>query len=208
MSKLVLVRHAQAATFENNSDRLTSTGEQQAIALGEFFRSRNISFDEIYSGIFERHTRTAQLAGFDQFAPMPEFNEYDAAGILRSAGHTEPARDNRELQARFDALMPQWIAGTLDASGVESFAEFRARVQRGIRKIIEADRGSRRVIVFTSGGPIGVSVQTVVGAKEPMAVELNWRIRNCSLTEFLFTRKRISLDSFNATPHLTEVTFR
>ena len=208
MSKLVLVRHGQAATFERNSDRLTPIGEQQAIALGEFFRSRGVSFDEIYSGTFERHTRTAELAGLDKFHSMPEFNEYDAPGILRSAGHTEPAKDNRELQSRFDALMPRWIAGTLEATGVESFADFRARVQGGLRKLIEADRGSRRVIVFTSGGPIGVAVQTVVGAKEPMALELNWRIRNCSLTEFLFTRNRISLDSFNATPHLAEVTFR
>jgi len=208
MSTLVLVRHAQAATFEKNSDRLTAIGDQQSIALGEFFRSRNISFDEIYSGTFERHTRTAELAGFREFQRMPEFNEYDAPGILRSAGHTGPAKDNRELQSRFDALMPLWMAGTLGAPGVETFAEFRARVQCGLRKIVEADRGSRRVVVFTSGGPIGVSVQTVVGAKEAMALELNWRIRNCSLTEFLFTRGRISLDSFNATPHLSEVTFR
>jgi broad specificity phosphatase PhoE len=62
--------------------------------------------------------------------------------------------------------------------------------------------------VFTSAGPIGVAVQTVLGAKDPIAMELNWRIRNCSLTEFVFTRSRISLDAFNATPHLREVTFR
>jgi hypothetical protein len=41
-----------------------------------------------------------------------------------------------------------------------------------------------------------------------MAMELNWRIRNCSLTELIFTRSRVSLDVFNATPHLEEVTFR
>jgi hypothetical protein len=51
-------------------------------------------------------------------------------------------------------------------------------------------------------------VQTVLQAPEAMAIEVNWRIRNCSLTEFLFTHDRISLDAFNATPHLKEVTFR
>jgi hypothetical protein len=51
-------------------------------------------------------------------------------------------------------------------------------------------------------------VQTVLKAPENMAIELNWRIRNCSLTEFLFTRGRTSLDVFNATPHLSDVTFR
>jgi broad specificity phosphatase PhoE len=208
MSTLVLVRHAQATTFEKDSDRLTAIGEQQAIALGEFWRSRNIGFDEIYTGTMQRHTRTAELAGFHQFEPRAEFNEYDAGGILRAGGQHGPAKDNRELQKLFDRLMPQWIAGTLQAPGVETWVEFRERVQSGLRRIVEAEGPSRRVVVFTSGGPIGMAVQTVVGAKERMAIELNWRIRNCSLTEFIFTRDRISLDSFNATPHLREVTFR
>jgi broad specificity phosphatase PhoE len=210
MSTLVLVRHGQAKPFEKDSDRLSAVGEQQAIALGEFWKTRNIRFDEVYSGTLRRHIRTAELAGFSQFQAHPEFNEYDAAGILRAGnGHVEPdVKDNRELQALFEAAMPQWMAGTLESPELETWQAFRERIQRGFRGIVEADRPSRRVVVFTSAGPIGVAVQTVVGAKEGMAMEFNWRIRNCSLTEFVFTRSRISLDSFNATPHLQEVTFR
>jgi len=208
MSSLVLVRHAQSATFEENPDRLTAAGEQQAFALGAFWRQRGIHFDQVYCGEFERHCRTAELAGLEQYVSLPDFNEYDAGGILRSAGFASPPKDNRELQARFDTLMPQWLAGTLQSPDVESWADFSGRVRRAIRKIIDAEGSSRRVAVFTSGGPIGVAVQTVVGAADAMALELNWRIRNCSLTDFVFSRGRISLDSFNATPHLDEVTFR
>jgi broad specificity phosphatase PhoE len=206
MSTLVLVRHAQATIFDEDSDKLSEIGKRQAIALGEFWKARNIRFDEVYSGTLKRHARTAELAGFAQFEARPEFNEYDANGIL-GAGRRN-VKDNRELQKLFDEMVPRWIAGTLEAPGVETWQVFRERVQRGFRGILEADRPSRRVVVFTSGGPIGVAVQTVVGAKEPMAMELNWRIRNCSLTEFIFTRSRVSLDTFNATPHLKEVTFR
>ncbi len=206
MSTLVLVRHAQATTFEKDSDQLSAVGQQQALALGEFWRAREIRFDEVYTGTLRRHTHTAELAGFTRFEPKPEFNEYDANGIL-GAGRRN-VKDNRELQKLFDEMIPQWIAGTLPSAGVETWQAFRERVQRGLRGILEANRPSRRVVVFTSGGPIGVAVQTVVGAKEPMAMELNWRIRNCSFTEFIFTRSRISLDAFNATPHLEEVTFR
>ncbi len=35
-------------------------------------------------------------------------------------------------------------------------------------------------------------------------MELNWRIRNCSLTEIVFTRDRVTLDSFNGIPHLDD----
>ena len=62
--------------------------------------------------------------------------------------------------------------------------------------------GSRRVAVFTSGGPIGVAVMTALGAPDRRALELNWRTRNASLTHFLFSGGKISLDGFNATPHL------
>src|SRR5438477_487415 len=36
------------------------------------------------------------------------------------------------------------------------------------------------------------------------ALELHWRLRNGSLTEFAFTRDRFTLDSFNAVPHLED----
>jgi broad specificity phosphatase PhoE len=208
MSTLVLIRHAQATAFEQDTDRLSATGEQQAARLGEYWRERDVRFDEVYTGTMRRHLRTAELAGFSKYESSGGFNEYDAYGILRAAPNYQRPTDNRALQQLFDTMMPQWIAGTLEAPGVESFQAFRDRVRAGFRAILEADRPSRRVAVFTSGGPIGVEVQSVLRAPDPMAIELNWRIRNCSLTEFLFTRGRVSLDQFNATPHLQEVTYR
>ena len=207
MSTLVLVRHAQARPFEKITDQLSQTGEQQAVLLGEYWRRWGIAFDQVYCGTMQRHIRTAELAGLGRFECLDAFNEYDADGILGAGGYRR-ATDNRELQKMFDAAMPRWIEGALQSPGLESFAQFRERVRRGFRRILDADQAGRRVVVFTSAGPIGVAVQTVLKAPEPMAIELNWRIRNCSLTEFLFTRGRVSLDVFNATPHLSDVTFR
>ena len=208
MSTLVLVRHAQSTTFESNSDRLSAAGEQQAICLGQYWRAQDVRFDEVYTGTMRRHIRTAELAGFSGFTARPEFNEYDAQGILRADSQYAPAADNRQLQKQFETMMPLWIAGKLESPGVESWTAFHERVRRGLEAIIESEAPSRRVVVFTSGGPIGVVVQTVLQAPEHIAIEVNWRIKNCSLTEFVFTRGRISLDTFNATPHLREVTFR
>jgi broad specificity phosphatase PhoE len=208
MSTLVLVRHAQSTTFEGNSDRLSATGDQQAICLGQYWQAQGIHFDEVYTGTMRRHIRTAELAGFAKFTTQDEFNEYDAQGILRANPKYAPAADNRQLQQQFETMMPLWMAGKLETRSVESWAAFRERVRRGLQAIIESEAPSRRVVVFTSGGPIGVAVQTVLQAPEYMAIEVNWRVKNCSLTEFVFTRGRISLDTFNATPHLREVTFR
>ena len=68
--------------------------------------------------------------------------------------------------------------------------------------------GGQRVAVFTSGGVIGVAVQSALGAPDDTAIELNWRVRNGSLTEFIFSRARFSLEWFNAFPHLDEPRLR
>src|SRR5579864_2036205 len=208
MSTLVLVRHAQSTTFEGNSDRLSAAGEQQAICLRQYWQAQDARFDEVYTGTMQRHIRTAELAGFNTFTARPEFNEYDAQGILRANPQYAPAADNLQLQEQFERMMPLWIADKLEAEGVESWTDFHKRVRRGLQTIMESEAPSRRIVVFTSGGPIGVAVQTVLQAPEHMAIAVNWRVKNCSLTEFVFTRGRISLDAFNSTPHLREVTFR
>ena len=68
----------------------------------------------------------------------------------------------------------------------------------------------KTVAVFTSGGPIGVSVQSALEAPDLKAAELNWRVYNCSVTQFTFSGERISLDAFNGTAHLQPemLTFR
>jgi broad specificity phosphatase PhoE len=57
-------------------------------------------------------------------------------------------------------------------------------------------------VLFTSGGFIGSAVQRTLSGPVRTALELSWRIRNGSLTEFVFTRDRCTLDSFNTVPHL------
>jgi broad specificity phosphatase PhoE len=230
MSQLVVVRHGQAAAFTPDSDRLTELGERQAAVLGEFFVHKKITFDEVIVGTLRRHVQTeAQVAAAFARAGMPwpaarsegDWNEYDATAIMqlgaalaeRDPSFAKLTQDfqaaaergdrNRYFQRMFEVLMARWVAGDLQAAGVESYAEFHARVSRGFDAVLNAE-GSRRVVVFSSGGPIGVTVQRTLRAPLPVALELNWRVRNTSLTEYVFGRGRLSLDVFNTTPHLSD----
>ena len=231
MSTLTLVRHGQATPFEKITDRLSSIGEAQAKKLGQYWLREGVEFDEIYTGSLVRHTRTAEIvyecyrqAGLALPEPvvMPEFNEYDADGILTKlrpalaeknpefrsladaydANRDAPNR-NRHFQKMFEALMTTWLEGHLNLSGVESWLSFNGRVERALKEIMQGG-GKRRIAVFTSGGPIGVAVQRAVEAAEKSALELNWRVRNCSITELLFNRDKLSLDGFNSIAHLDE----
>ncbi|MFN0085834.1 MAG: histidine phosphatase family protein [Blastocatellia bacterium] len=236
MGYLVLVRHGQAQTFEKESDRLTPLGEEQAAALGRFWHRRGAAFDEVYSGTLVRQRRTAEItgdchaeAGASWPAPQmtPALNEYDSKGILtrllpalaeRDASFREllaafeenrhaPDR-NRHFQKMFEAVTAVWMRGELPVDGVEPWPAFRDRVRGFLQTVMHAEGGGRRVAVFTSGGVIGLAVQTVLGAPDHQALEINWRVRNASLTEFVFGRGRVSFDSFNSIPHLDEERLR
>ena len=232
MGYLVLVRHGQARTFDKDSDQLTAVGEEQARALGRFWLRQNVAFDEVYSGALVRQQRTAELAGepfaeagvaWPSLQTTPELNEYDSNGILnrllpalaeRDAGFRDlvaafeenrhaPDR-NRHFQRMFEAVTTVWMRGEMELDGVEAWGTFRDRVRASVQRIIAAPGSGRRVAVFTPGGVIGLAVQSAPGAPDRQALEVNWRVRNCSLTEFVFGRGRLSFDSFNTIPHLDD----
>jgi broad specificity phosphatase PhoE len=236
MGRLLLIRHGQAAAFTDDSDRLTELGERQAAVLGEYFVAQRLQVDAVIKGGLRRHVQTeAGVAAAYQRAGLPwpkaherpEWNEYDAGAImsvlgsaLRDAdpqyaqlvaefqGAFEGPERNRYFQRMFEALMARWVSGDLLAEGVESFAIFHQRVQRGLAQVVE-ERGT--VAVFSSGGPIGVCVQHALKAPFASAIELNWRVRNGSITEFVFGKGRLSLDTFNGTSHFNDpklVSFR
>ena len=211
MSQLTLVRHGQAHPFQRENGRLTTLGEQQAAKLAQFWLRTKVRFDEVQHGTLPRQVRTAEVIGecfraagerWPEPSPDAAWNEYDAQGVLR---HLTIPDDPREFQRMFEAAMTGWLeAGEQD--GVESWPAFRTRVSGAIQQIM-AGPSSRRVAVFTSGGPIGFTVQCALAAPARAFLDVNWRVRNTSFTHFLFDRSRLTLDCFNSFPHLDDVSF-
>src|SRR5262249_25584270 len=115
---------------------------------------------------------------------------------------------NRYFQKMFEAVTSVWLAGAISMDGVESWQAFCSRIRGALKSLITSEGSGRRVAVFTSGGVIGLAVQTALAAPDRQALEINWRVRNCSMTEFVFSRGRISFDSFNAIPHLDDPKLR
>jgi broad specificity phosphatase PhoE len=58
------------------------------------------------------------------------------------------------------------------------------------------------VMIVSSGGPISTAVGRILGAPAETTIELNLRIRNTALTEFVFNPKRHTLLTYNTLPHL------
>jgi len=229
MGTLVLARHGQANFLSDDYDKLSQVGETQARRLGTFWASNGRVFDAVFSGPRKRQIRSAELAreaysesGFawPDYEVIPELDEYDGqevmAGLLpilierdgsirelaeaheRSKGSDEHYKG---FQRIFERVVVAWVEGGIRHPEVTPWTEFKARVQRGISRMRDGERG-RRVLAFTSGGPISVTMQMALGVSDQVAIGLNWQIRNTSLTEFIFSKDRFSLDTFNSLAHL------
>jgi broad specificity phosphatase PhoE len=232
VSTLTLVRHGQATPFKAVTDDLSELGAAQAAALGDYWVRRSVAFDAVYCGTLVRHRKTERGVA-DAYraarSPWPEaahdagLNEYDGDGITRilapllaerdasfrealeaSRAHANTPERNRYFQRMFERVAAAWRRGEIEHPDVEPWAAFYARVTAALKGIMREQSGNRRVAVFTSGGPIGVAVQSVLGAPEESAIALNWRVRNCSLTEFVYGGERVSLDAFNSIAHFED----
>jgi broad specificity phosphatase PhoE len=126
-------------------------------------------------------------------------------------GARERVEINRAFQKLFEAVVHLWSEDALGVDGIEPWKDFTSRVERGIGSITGGEKRSRRVLAFSSVGPITIFLKYALATTDRKALELGWRLRNCSVCEFVFTDGRITLDCFNALPHLDRaelITFR
>jgi broad specificity phosphatase PhoE len=232
MSTLALVRHGQASFFSDNYDQLSPLGEQQARLLGEYWVRRGTKFDEIYTGPRVRQIETAALAG-EAFARagldwpepkfMEEFDEHQVdrlikqtiARVVEDFAHIGPLhaaylaaeapRDkHRTFQLMFEQVVMLWVAGKVEAAGVETWPAFRDRVVAGMRRITQANGRGRSVALFTSVGAITAGLQLSLGCGDRAAFDLGWRVKNCSVTDLVFSGDRLTVDTFNSLAHLDD----
>ena len=90
MSRLFVVRHAQASFLEPNYDKLSSLGETQARLLGEYWSAHGLTFDRARTGPCVRQKETARFVSeaykraelnFPDLVEMAEFGEYQAKAV-------------------------------------------------------------------------------------------------------------------------------
>ena len=232
MSRVILVRHAQASFLEPNYDKLCTTGEVQARLLGEYWARRGVLFGRAWSGPRVRQEQTARMVEeayrrlgreFPELAVANEFDEYPAEAVLKlglpqvlersqEVRHLhrafELAKDSderkRSFQQMFEVVIGMWVSGELLINGVESWQDFCARVDRGITTVVNSATPAGDSVVFTSGGPIGVAMRRALNLSHADTLQLTWMSRNASFTQFLSSGSRFTLSTFNVHPHLED----
>jgi broad specificity phosphatase PhoE len=232
MGNLFLVRHAQASFLEQNYDKLSERGEAQARLLGQYWVQRNVVFDRACTGPCARQQDTATLIrdeyrksalSFPEPLVVPGFDEYQGEAVVERSlpelvkidqtvrdlhtafeSSSDSARKRVTFQKLFEAVIGKWVDGAVPLPGVETWSEFCSRVNSGLTKfLVSAGRGER-VAIVTSGGPIAVAMQLALNLSPQRTLQVSWMSRNCSWSEFLYSKDRLTLSAFNVHPHLSE----
>jgi broad specificity phosphatase PhoE len=232
MSHLFLVRHGQASFLEPDYDSLSAKGETQSRLLGDYWAKNGVIFDRVYSGPRIRQKETARIVGeayrsaglsWPEPIVLTEFDEFRAESVmeqtlpqlvesdehvrrLHQAFREAGSRDQRfkTFQRVFEVVIGRWARGELLTPGIEPWSEFCARVQNGLRQLCHNGNRGQRVVIFSSGGPVGVAMQKALDLSTDATLRSAWMVRNSSYSEFLFSRDRFSLNSYNSAPHLTD----
>lgn len=232
MGVLVLVRHGQASFHEEDYDKLSPLGEEQCRHLGEFWVHHGIAFDRVYSGPLARQRRSAEIVAecyakageafpeiqieeaiaempVEKLAKrfMPQLCAEDEHVLLLMQKFME-VEDKREkeknFQKAFEKLMLHWANEQYRDDEIETFVNFRDRVTKAYRSILDSAKKGERIAAFTSGGPTAVALGMALNTTPESTLELVWQVRNASTTEFLFTNGRFTLNGFNGMSHLND----
>jgi broad specificity phosphatase PhoE len=210
MGNLYLVRHGQASFGAADYDNLSELGQRQSERLGQYLASRGLQFEAVLTGTLKRHAQTwagiAQGAGFAH-TPLqwPGLNEYDGEAVIKAI-HTAPLENPDTPEAyrqHFRMLrdgLTQWMNGVVSPHGMTTYREFVHGVTSALDHVRKHHSGN--VLIVSSGGPISTAVGHLLGTSPETTIELNFRIRNSSVTEFAYTPKRHMLVTYNTLPHL------
>jgi broad specificity phosphatase PhoE len=235
MGRVFLVRHAQASFLEPDYDKLSPTGEAQARILGEYWVRHRVVFDRVCTGPRVRHRDTEKAVreiytkhslNLPNSVVFEEFDEFQGDVVLeKSIAHlcetnprirdledavrnaNSPPQRRRNFQKLFETVVTMWVSGELTVDGVESWEAFTARVNRGLSQFLSAASKSETCAIFTSGGPVAVSVQRALHLSPQHTLQVAWMPRNCSYSEFLFSGERFTLSTFNSFQHLDDPAF-
>ncbi len=204
MSHITLVRHGQANTAardEENYDKLSDLGHQQARWLGAHLRNTQAHHPRVYCGTLVRHAETAASMGLPNPIQDARLNEieYFTLAKLFEVQHGVAIPDDREgFVEHLPRTFAAWANGDIKDTP-ETFQDFETRVSDALYDI--GTEGGPAIVV-TSGGLISMVVRQAMGLDIPAMARVALAIMNTSMHRLHPIGAQLSPVLFNAVPHL------
>ena len=214
MALITLVRHGQASFAADDYDQLSPLGAQQAYALGELVQAREEHIDCVVHGTLKRHIQSLD-AFIEGVGRQPkriqdsQWNEFDHRDVLQQFVALYPEFLDDVLSKQPQRLLPvfvkavrHWQCHRRASIYKENWSQFSARVRAAWDDLEALTEQGAKIWVFTSGGPISLSVMRALQCSEEQLIQLNQKVVNTSLTRFALREEKRQLLSFNEHGHL------
>ncbi len=209
MKTILLARHGQASLGDDNYDKLSELGIEQASILGQFFADNQRQVDKIITGSMIRQQDTAKhfckpyLLGSGRSVPAQSFselNEFDHEEVLfaylgckdkaefKTKFIEEHNASKTALLQMFQKAMTRWVSGEHDDDYQETWSQFSQRANEGLNKIIDETENGSVSLVFTSGGIIGSTIcRLLENENNPQTNVVTWidQLVNTGVTTIL-----------------------
>ena len=236
MSQIRFIRHAQASFGKANYDQLSDFGFEQSALLGQHFVKINQQFDHIYIGPLRRQRETYETvkAAYDKAglhipdaqvldglaehrgpevlrAVTPQLIEkYDNVKAWFEDTEKDPDQKIRNHFRVFNFFMMNWATNNLDLElpDHQDWQSFKATVQSAVEQIMSDSGRGVTVGAFTSGGTISAIMGYALEMQnDARIIEMNDSVINTSISDFKYSKDRLSVHQFNRVPHLDEPRF-
>ncbi len=199
---------------------MSKKGVKQSVSLGRKLLKNNISFDQTIIGPLKRHQQTfdginegyggdlVKPTVIDEFAEnqLMEIASFFIPKMLNTDKNIKEIfnavpfwKRKRKFLEYFNIIAKKWIYNELDLSekGFESYDNFRKRVVKAKNKVSDLMSENTNTMVVSSGGAItGVYAECHQLSVDEI-MDLNFKIKNASITLFKKENDTFTLDSFN-----------
>jgi broad specificity phosphatase PhoE len=223
MASIYLVRHGQASFGAVDYDQLSELGMRQSTLLGQWLAQTGQEIPLLITGSHRRHQQSSaaclsalsatvagserriiQDSGFDEFDHMQVLARYmpQFADGLFSAFLAQQDNPERAFQKVFIKAVARWVSGEHDDEYDEPWPAFKVRCNAAMAALLAQIGKGESAWIFTSGGPISVICQQLLGIPDRQIFDLNWALVNTGVTKLLYRPGRISLSYLNNYAHL------
>ncbi len=206
MGEVFLIRHGQASFGAKNYDNLSPLGHQQSEWLGHYLAQSTGRFDRVVSGTLRRHKQTLDGIRKTLADPAPEqdsrlnemsYFEMERRYVERTGDSAQP-NNRAALETHFTRVLAAWKAGEIDGTA-ESFSAFEQRI---VTALADYATPGKRVLVVSSGGPVGIILRHILGLDLAAMTEIILGTHNASVSRFRVLEQGLRLQQYNAVPHL------
>jgi broad specificity phosphatase PhoE len=224
MGCIYLVRHAQASFGSGVYDRLSAFGREQATLAGTYLARVPGGIASLHCGSLERQRDTAAGIVRSLHAALGQqlevrldsrFNEIDLDqqfgrifpmlsdpdGQLKSLVPLANS-SSRAFQKLYKEIFLHWQGLSDKIPDCESWSQFSTRASAAIRDVARAAEPGANSVIVTSAAVIAAVTQQLLGLPAAGVYPLIEAMLNCSVTQLVHDRQRISLATFNDCSYL------